>query len=135
MNILRNKLKSVLLIAVITVSMMLASTQNSKATLYESYLPDYTFWLTYYITYQNNVYYGYAYAYLYYWYGSFYSDYYGYQSDSFGYKSDQKLATAYSFFSSALTAKLKSFTNYTYYYAYYAYYGDYYYHHYVLGDV
>ena len=135
MNILRNKLKSVLLIAAITVSMMLASTQNSKAYLYESYLPDYTTWWTYYIVYQNNVYLGYAYAYLEYWNASFYADYTGYQSDSIGYKSDQKLATAYSFFSPALTSKLKSFTNYTYYYAYYAYVGDFYYHHYVLGDV
>jgi hypothetical protein len=135
LNILWTKVKGITLIAGIALGVMFGSVQKSKAVLYENYLPYYTYYWTYYINTGNTVYYGYAQAYLYYWWASFYSDYYGYQNDGLGYKADKKIATAYSFPYPTLTAKLPEFTAYTYWYTFYAYFGDYYYHHYVLGDV
>jgi hypothetical protein len=135
MNTLRKQINATFLIVAIALGVTFGSAQRSEATLYESYLPNFTTYYTYWVTTNNNVYLGYAYSNLYYWYASFYSDYYGYQMDSFGYKGDKKLATAYNFSPSTLTSKLTDKTYYTYYYAYYAFYGDYYYHHYVLGDV
>jgi hypothetical protein len=109
-----SKIKAVVFTAVITLCVLLAGTEQSKAApYYDNYDSYYQYYANLYSQTGNTTYlYGYAYPYLYYYYAGYYSDYYGYNVDAVGSKSSNYLGST---------------PDSVYYLNLYDYYGDYYY--------
>jgi hypothetical protein len=107
------KIKSVMLVTFLALTVMIASTQRSNAAYYSNYYSQYQFYYNLYLRTGVPQYYYNAVGFYYYYLAGHYGDYYGYNSDPVGYKS---------------TNYRGSTTFAGYYYNLYASYGDYYIH-------
>ena len=111
MKLLNRKIKTTFLIAALAASVLLGTTERSKAYFYENFLSIANSYYSYYAAGYGTAYLYAYYAYYYYYLGGYYGDYGGYYLDAYGSKSYYTLG---------------GFPQWDYLWDYYCYYGDYY---------